>query len=424
MFSAGGSQVFQHTPFCEGRDPEARFQDKLICSKVLDLVFSIFDALMSLTLSYAYVLRLQCMLPLWEKVLRLFYVIPTVYPFTNLPRILTKSILISNEALRNKFLTIETSKKIFFIASISLAVNNTIMHVLLIYQLLAPSSPISRRLNRFRTEKLLLIIIMILNFACVIGSSIYLLQRRFAAVALVYLFSAVDFLIFCRVNRLISKAIRTDGEIRILVPGNHSEGERNSILISRENFDWGETFTNQIMNRGDTNQIINRGNVDAEKCKPDCMHGPNHIVVYNPTSINHPYPPSTLRPDCLYRRYSTDIPTASVEQRYSTYIPTTSVVEQRYSTDIRSASVEQRYSTEIPTASVEQRYSTDIRSASVENHADDIPRVDSFGFLLDSVDQRIDAVDTDPRLYSQTSFGGNSPTTSDSSLGYGDRIMR
>jgi uncharacterized membrane protein (UPF0136 family) len=41
------SQIIQHTPFCEGENSSA-----LICTKVLDLVFSVFDAFMALTISY------------------------------------------------------------------------------------------------------------------------------------------------------------------------------------------------------------------------------------------------------------------------------------------------------------------------------------------------------------------------------------
>lgn len=46
------SQIIQHTPFCEGENPNARFQQKLVCSQVLDIAFSIFDAFMALTVSY------------------------------------------------------------------------------------------------------------------------------------------------------------------------------------------------------------------------------------------------------------------------------------------------------------------------------------------------------------------------------------
>lgn len=197
------SKLISHLPDCQGPVEE---DDIRVCSKVADLIFSLFDGLMALTTSYSYVMRLQCMLPSREKLLRLFAIIPSLYPFTNIPRILTKSIGIVDG--KDEITATEVSKKIFFIASIALALNQTAMHVLLIHQLLSTKSMIHSRLSKFTIEKLVLIACMIVNFACIIGASFYLYAQQFAAVALLYLFLAFDFLIFCKVNQLIARAMK------------------------------------------------------------------------------------------------------------------------------------------------------------------------------------------------------------------------
>lgn len=183
---------------------------------------------------------------------------------------------------------------------------------------------------------------MVINFGCIIGSSFYLFQQRFAAVSLVYLFYCVDFLIFCRVNRLISKAIMV--EPIVIVSGTDSR------LITSPNFDWG--------------------------VKKDARN-----------------------------KETLDI--------------APSVVSERVSEGISPI----HFSCSVPE---DQYFGADADASSADNMVIDgtsdrmnvIPRVDSFGFLLDSVDHRIDFIDTDPRLYSQTSVENPSTISASSECVY------
>ena len=171
-----------------------------------EAVFCLLDSLLAVTTGYALVVRLQCMLPIYHDHLRLFAIIPTLYPFTNIPRILTRTFNFTD--------IIYFSKLMFLISGIILIVNATAMHVLLIFVLRTIS-----KLEKYKQKRDFLSLLMLCTALSCIATGTMLLvldQPDKSLLPLFYLFYGCDFMVFCMVNRLIVEAMKDEGSVYVV----------------------------------------------------------------------------------------------------------------------------------------------------------------------------------------------------------------